>query len=318
MKMIEYTIQKGDNLSKIAQEYHTTVNELVTINNIKDPNNIYVGQKILVPADMEKPYPGTPSLGETADAKKIWDFFVEKLEGNEYGAAGVLGNLEAESNLRSNNLQNSYEAADSINMSDEEYTAAVDNGTYTNFINDRAGYGLAQWTHWARKEWLYNYAQEQRKSIQDFDMQLEFLWKELSRDFKKVVTNLKNATSVREASNTMLLDFEQPGNQTEENQIARANRSQRYYDKFATQSEEIIPEVPVVENILDKGTIVLLIPEAKNYKDEKICVLFQLFKLQIKSVDIIDEKIVYTLGIFKDFSFFDFQTTEENFIVVKF
>lgn len=62
--------------------------------------------------------------------------------GNAYGVAGLMGNLYAESGLRSNNLQNSFEKK--LNMSDEAYTRAVDNGTYTNFINDSAGYGLAQ------------------------------------------------------------------------------------------------------------------------------------------------------------------------------
>jgi hypothetical protein len=53
-----------------------------------------------------------------------------------------MGNLYAESGLRSNNLQNTYEKK--LGMTDEQYTAAVDNGSYTNFVRDAAGYGLAQ------------------------------------------------------------------------------------------------------------------------------------------------------------------------------
>ena len=69
-------------------------------------------------------------------------------------AAGVMGNLYQESGIRTNNLQNSYERI--LGMSDEEYTAAVDNGSYnaTRFIKDSAGYGLAQWTSSGRKEGL--------------------------------------------------------------------------------------------------------------------------------------------------------------------
>ena len=62
--------------------------------------------------------------------------------GNPYGVAGLMGNLYAESGLRSNNLQNTFEKK--FGMTDEQYTAAVDNGTYTNFVKDSAGYGLAQ------------------------------------------------------------------------------------------------------------------------------------------------------------------------------
>ena len=45
----EYTIQKGDSLSKIAYLYDTTVEELCAINNIANKNLIVAGQKILIP-----------------------------------------------------------------------------------------------------------------------------------------------------------------------------------------------------------------------------------------------------------------------------
>lgn len=43
-----YTVVKGDTLTKIAKKYNTSVNQLVLLNNIKNPNLIYVGQKIRV------------------------------------------------------------------------------------------------------------------------------------------------------------------------------------------------------------------------------------------------------------------------------
>ena len=43
-----YTVETGDTLSKIAQRYGTTVQELVSINNISNPNLIYPGQQIRV------------------------------------------------------------------------------------------------------------------------------------------------------------------------------------------------------------------------------------------------------------------------------
>ena len=41
--------------------------------------------------------------------KTIWTFLVNAL-GNEYGAAGLMGNLYAESGLIANNLQNNYQS----------------------------------------------------------------------------------------------------------------------------------------------------------------------------------------------------------------
>ena len=43
-----YIVKKGDNLTKIAELYNTTVNSLVKLNNIKNANIIYVNQKIRI------------------------------------------------------------------------------------------------------------------------------------------------------------------------------------------------------------------------------------------------------------------------------
>lgn len=44
-----YTVRKGDTLSKIANQYNTTYQELAKHNNISNPNIIRVGQKINIP-----------------------------------------------------------------------------------------------------------------------------------------------------------------------------------------------------------------------------------------------------------------------------
>ncbi|MBR3132699.1 MAG: LysM peptidoglycan-binding domain-containing protein [Clostridia bacterium] len=45
---IEYTVKRGDTLSRIAIEYNTTVQELVDLNGIANRNLIYVGQKLTI------------------------------------------------------------------------------------------------------------------------------------------------------------------------------------------------------------------------------------------------------------------------------
>lgn len=47
-----YIVKRGDNLSTIAKTYNTTISELVRINNIANPNLIYVGQKIKLPTNI--------------------------------------------------------------------------------------------------------------------------------------------------------------------------------------------------------------------------------------------------------------------------
>ena len=43
-----YVVKKGDTLGEIAKKYGTTVNKIAKDNNIKDPNKIYVGQKLII------------------------------------------------------------------------------------------------------------------------------------------------------------------------------------------------------------------------------------------------------------------------------
>ena len=105
-------------------------------------------------------------IGKTNE-EKIWNFLVSDIK-NEYGAAALMGNLLAESALRPTNMEDIYQSK--LKMTDESYTQAVDNGTYTNFTKDRVGYGLAQWTFETRKQNLLNYAKLKNKSIGDLEM----------------------------------------------------------------------------------------------------------------------------------------------------
>lgn len=177
---------------------------------------------------------GTPSTGSAADEKKIWDYMM-KIIGNSYGVAGMMGNLYAESGLRSNNMQNSYESK--LGYTDATYTAAVDNGSYDNFVQDRVGYGIAQFTFYSLKQELLDYAKSKKKSIGDLDTQLAFLENKMKGEFKKVLNDLKAAKSVAEASNIFLMGFERPAAKDDINlQKKRTEYGQKYYDKYASKT----------------------------------------------------------------------------------
>lgn len=165
-----------------------------------------------------------------SNEQRIWNYLKSKGL-NDYGVAGLMGNLYAESGLNPKNLQQTYER--SLGYTDASYTTAVDNGSYKNFVRDSAGYGLAQWTFWSRKEALLAFAKAAGASIGDLDMQLNFLWKELSGGYRSVLSVLMSAQSVLEASNSVLLNFERPANQSESVQAKRASYGQIYYDKYA-------------------------------------------------------------------------------------
>ena len=165
------------------------------------------------------------------NAEFIWKWLFERL-GNDYGVAGLMGNLCAESGLKPDNLQNSYEKL--LGMTDAEYTEAVDNGSYTEemFLSDHAGYGLCQWTARERKQGLFDFAKLKGTSIGDLQMQLEYLWTELSK-YTNVMKALINARYIRYASDAVMTDFEKPADLSEENKQARADLGQMYFERYA-------------------------------------------------------------------------------------
>lgn len=196
----------------------------------------------------------------------IWKFLKGKGL-NDFAVAGIMGNLYAESGLQPTNLENYYESK--FAMTDKQYTAAVDNGTYTNFVYDKAGYGLAQWTFYTRKQNLLEFARECGASIGDLNMQLNFFWNEL-QDYGGLLSDLKNVNDVDIASNLFLVNFERPADQSTAEQLKRADFAQNFYDKFAEkffddiEVEEMrynrlvdIPEwgQPTIKKMIDKGLL---------------------------------------------------------------
>lgn len=85
----EYVVKKGDNLTKIAKEYGTTVSELASLNKIKNVNKIAVGQKLIVPnkgtetarAEPENAAPEAPKAVEKAAEGKSTDKVAENKNG---------------------------------------------------------------------------------------------------------------------------------------------------------------------------------------------------------------------------------------------
>lgn len=174
----------------------------------------------------------------------IWQFLKSK-GFTDIAAAAIMGNLYAESGLEPKNLQTVYEAT--LGMTDDQYTQAVDSGSYGNFVRDLAGYGLAQWTFWSRKQALLNKAKSMGKSIGDLNMQLSYLWDEL-QEFG-LVGKLNACGSVRDASNLMLFEFEKPYDTGMSVQNARTNWSQGFYDRNHNAVMPVVPEMPAADQI---------------------------------------------------------------------
>lgn len=199
----------------------------------------------------------------TQEEKQLFhDFFLKNL-GNEYGVAGLWGNIQAESNGRSNNLQRTYESK--LGYTDETYTKAVDDGTYLNFVYDSAGYGIAQWTYYSRKQNLLDYAKSKGVSISDFQMQIEFILKELTEHYTSIYEALKNAKSVREASDVVVTKYEKPATITEQTMATRAGFGEDFYNEFVNSMPSQVVDYPTM--VLDTARAELGYHEKASNKD---------------------------------------------------
>ncbi len=163
------------------------------------------------------------------NAQQIWIFLKNK-GASDAGAAGALGNMEAESGLKSDILQ--YTGQRALGITSAQYIQGVDAGAYTAFESDGFGFGVCQWTSSGRKAKLKEEAKSRGTSIGNLDTQLERLWAELGESYPKTLTTLLTATSVKEASDVFMTDFERPGDQSDTTKEKRAALGQVYYNEY--------------------------------------------------------------------------------------
>lgn len=168
------------------------------------------------------------------DKEYIWNYFVNKI-GNKYGVAGLMGNLQQESGLHCDRLQGDipYSSA-SI-----EYTEKVDNGTISeyDFVHNGpngGGYGLAQWTFYTRKQNLYDtWKSGGYSSIGSRELACDYLWWELQHSYPTVLSVLLSATNIREASDVVLHDFENPADQSTSVEELRESLGTAIYNELS-------------------------------------------------------------------------------------
>ena len=122
------------------------------------------------------------------------------------GACGLMGNFQAESAMRSNNVE------DRSGIDDDRYVQMVDGGGY-DFQTDYGhhyGFGLAQWTLASRKQNLQNWAKKRGVSIADEAMQVDFAVWELSNQFPAVWQLLTTSHDLYECARIVCIQYERP------------------------------------------------------------------------------------------------------------
>ena len=203
-----YNVDFNGHLGWVAADY-IKINE----NNDKD-NNVKPGSDV--------------NLSQDEREKIIWDYLKGKGL-SDHVISGIMGNLYAESGLNPRNVENAFELKHGYN--DNSYTEAVDNGTYNNFVNDGAGYGLAQWTYYTFKQELLNRARAEQLSIGDLNLQLKFLWDWIQQNYS-AFQSLTSSNSVKAAADIFLKQYERPYDQSEAALIKRTSYGEMYFNKY--------------------------------------------------------------------------------------
>ena len=166
-----------------------TIPEYVHTNEYKQLNNIYFYQKSTECIPGTQPQGqnssatsgATPVAGETNTAY-IYNYFISKGL-SPVQALGIVGNILKESG--------GNPAADQ---------------------KGGPGFGLAQWTEGGpRWKELVNFAKNAGAPISDLQVQLDFIWYELTTSFKdNTLTPLMAATTVRDATSIFMNQYERP------------------------------------------------------------------------------------------------------------
>lgn len=178
----------------------------------------------------------------------------ELFNDNLFAVAGVMANIQAESAYKPNNLQNSYEKI--FNLTDQQYTAGVDIGKIDKetFMHDHAGYGLCQWTHWSRKQTLYEFAKKTNESIGNLQMQISYLCEDIKLRYSKMYEKLLISKSVEDSTRIFMLEYEKPANQSEENIQKRIDIAKQVYSELTSvdsMKHDILSAIAVIESQID-------------------------------------------------------------------
>ena len=167
------------------------------------------------------------------NAKEVFLFLAKYV--TKECAAGISGNLFAISESLPNNYTPTHENKIEMNLERGEYISRVNDGTYPRytFINDGAGFGIADWCYYTRKAALYDKC---KGKIADLNFQLQYLIQEFKTDFAKLFSYLKSSTNLKECSRRVFTEYFSGGrseeriNQIYEYSLASYNRYKSLVD----------------------------------------------------------------------------------------
>lgn len=127
---IEYKIRRGDSLSELAKQYGTTLRQLSSYNNIRNPNKIRVGQVVRIPisgssvsAEMLHPQLDAQLVKQLASIRtksNQWKHIVIHHSGTRVGSAKGMDRFHREERRMENGLAYHFVIGNGNGMGDGE------------------------------------------------------------------------------------------------------------------------------------------------------------------------------------------------------
>ncbi len=148
----------------------------------------------------------TPLTGAD-NAEKIWKFLTGKGL-TPVAAAGIMGNLQAESGFNPKRVQN---------------TSTPDGDRDNITVDGVTGYGIAQWTSAGRQQGLADLAASRGVISGDLGVQLDYLWQELTGSYVDVYNQIKDSTDIALVNNVFGHQYEGYGTDSEGLRLDFAN-----------------------------------------------------------------------------------------------
>ena len=190
------------------------------------------------------------SLAASSHEPAVYGYLTRNMHLNRAASCGVMTNLQAESGMKSDNLENLYNVR--FGLTDRQYTDRVNKGIHQNgkyktgygstryFTKDYCGYGICQWTSLGRRQNLLKKALARNVSIDNLPMQLEFLYDELKGSYPQVLATLQGVPDTAEgaylAAAHFCAAFEVPANTTRTAGKRAEKALSGYWKTYSNQS----------------------------------------------------------------------------------
>lgn len=137
----------------------------------------------------------------------IWNYLKTHTALSDEAIAGVMGNMEAESNCEACRVQGDFTADRRIS---KQYAQQVNSGQLPNWHKDDKGWGLCQWTYNTRKANLKSTCESYGVGIEDESAQLAFMLAEMQMGFSNMWSRLLVTHDIGEAAGLMCREYERP------------------------------------------------------------------------------------------------------------